>query len=223
MGKLSSLKRLERLHPHSRQLRRLRELQEEYLRDLDPDELGTITHHLEGPYQSMDRGYKGERYGSPELAEKMETLISGAPRLDEPMTVFRGTSGEGLIPDEGYPLTTTVDPGAAGTYAEGHAFDADKPSLLTQLEVPEGSPGLAMPNDDLYRKLTGELPPFGDEMELILPTSAKEFPLLERFMPETVYEHSTSGPDEAALKMPIEKRQYKPPYKARGGLVNVSA
>jgi len=203
-------------------LRRLRQLQQEYVGDLNPEELEVIKQHLEGPYQSMDFGYKGAKYGTPALGSQMDEIIRGAPRADEPFTTFRGTGEDYMVPDEGYPIVTSSDVEQATTYGEGWAgIPEGKQGLLGEIEVPERSPFLAMPDDEFYQKLTGEIPPFGDESELLLPSS--KLKTLERYEPEVIYEHSTRGPDEKALKLLIERYEYKPPYKARGGLVHGNA
>jgi hypothetical protein len=203
-------------------LKRLRQLQQEYVGDLNPEELEVLKQHLEGPYTSMDFGYKGAKYGTAQLGEQMDPIIAGAPRADEPFTTYRGTGEDYLVPDEGYPLTTSSDVEHATTYGEGWTgIPENKSGLLAEIEVPERSPFLAMPDDEFYQRLTGEIPPFGDESEILLPSS--KLKRVEQFEPEVIYEQSTKGLDEAALKLLIERYEYKPPYKARGGLVHGNA
>lgn len=210
MGKTVALKRFITPPTKHEELARLRKLQEKYIKSLDSDELKALEEHLLGPYQSAG-GIGGAGltdYGSKELAERLDAIIAGAPRMRDPMTVFRGSSRGRMIPDNEYPLTTTIDPGHAETYAEGWSGDR---GLVNEIQVPERSPALALPDEDLYHELTGELTPFGDELEVLLPKSDLE--LLRK------YETEGWDPGPGADAVEFEKVLYNPPYRAEGGLV----
>lgn len=207
MGKLVGLKRFIPLPPKHEELKRLRKLQAKYIESLDKDQLKALESHLIGPYESMEFGYTGG-YGTEELAQRMDAIISGAPRMRDPMTVYRGSSRNRMIPENEYPLTTTIDPTHAETYAEGWAGDR---GLFNEIEVPADAPALAIPDEKTLRRLTGELPPFGDEMEVLLPKS--DLDLLKK------YEHGEPWPTEPERFIEYERVRYKSPYKAEGGLV----
>lgn len=213
MSKAAKLKRFNmQKRPQVEVFERLRKLQEEYLGDLEQEDFQAVVEHLEGPYMSMDHGYQGYKYGTPQLAEHLDAIIAGAPRTREHMSVYRGTSPERFVPKHGYPMTTTIEPGHAEMYAEGWA-SPEEPGYLAEILVPPRSPALLTPTDEFFQKKTGELPPFGDEREILLPPPRGPLDVIRRYLRDEF-------PGERETFMEYETLQYKPPYKARGGLID---
>lgn len=196
MAKAASITRL---------IKDLKRLHAKYAEELPSEDIEALFSHLGGPYHE---GMGPKEFGTAELAERMNRIIEGAPRIPEEMTTYRGTTMEGQIPREGYPFTTSYDPGVAETYAEGWMGDPANPALQLEIEVPRGSPGL-MFDEKTLEDITGEMLPFGDELELLLPQGELEF--LRR------YDVDIGVKDDL---LTTERKRYLPPYKARGGLVD---
>lgn len=193
----------------ARMIEDLKRLHAKYAEELPSEDIDAIFNHLSGPYhEGPDPKFILGPYGSPELAQRMNRIIEGAPRIPEEMTTYRGTTVEGATPKEGYPYTTSYDPSTAETYAEGWMGDPKNPALQMEIEVPEGSPGL-MFDEKTLEDITGEMLPFGDEMELLLPQGELEF--------LRSYDVDIGAKDEL---LRTEQKRYIPPYKARGGLVD---
>ena len=200
MAKTASIARL---------IKDIKRLHAKYAEDLPSEDIDAIFRHLEGPYhEGPDPSVILGKYGTPELAEQMDRIIRGAPRIPEEMTTYRGTSVEGAVPKNQYPFTTSYDPSPAETYAESWMGNPKNPALMMEIEVPRGSPGL-MFDEETLEEITGQMLPFGDELELLLPSSKLEH--LRRSVKDI------GDPTGETLR--LEQKRYIPPYKARGGLV----
>lgn len=189
----------------ARLIKDLKRLHAKYAEELPSEDIEAILSHLGGPYHE---GMGPKSFGTAELAERMNRIIEGAPRIPEEMMTYRGTTVEGAIPKHKYPFTTSYDPGTAETYAEGWMGNPANPALQLEIEVPRGSPGLVF-DEKTLEDITGEMLPFGDELELLLPHSRLEH--LRRF------ERDVGMKDEL---LRTERKRYVPPYKAMGGLVD---
>ena len=193
---------------------RLKELHEKYIRELKDQDLEAIYTHLEGPYMDTVPAYN-----TPEHAEAMNRIIRGAPRIPEDITVYRGSSERYMLPENRYPLTTTFEEGSADAYAEGweDVVGAENPALLAEIEVPRGSPGLTF-REETFEDIFGRAMPFGDEAELLLPqqtgSELQKLRMLQRRLEKI---------GEREYEMLEGRYRYRPPYKARGGLINGNA
>lgn len=208
---------------NQKKIAQLKKEHAKFILSLKDDELESIFEHLEGPYDSPPAGGKRSSYGSKDLAQKLEDLMRRAPRTLEDLSVWRGSSEQSLVPKKGYPLTTSYEPNNAESYAQGwiHQKEGDR-ALITQLEVPKGSPNLLLDNDAIVR-VFGETP-FGDEMEMLLPNpKGGEIETLQEL--EELIEMIGGRVYGAPETKYITKRnigKYVPPF-SRGGLAYVSS
>jgi hypothetical protein len=201
---------------NKRALAALKKRHAAFIRDLPSKDIETLSGHLAGPYHAMDLGYKGEQYGSEDLAARLEEIMRRAPRAPEDLTVWRGSTEGQFEPKHGYPFTTTYEPGSAYTYAEGwmDPHPAKDPALIGEIQVPRGSPGI-MFDEPAWKDVTGEHMPFSDEAELVLPqgkmTTVEELRELVEVL------GAPSSLADYRIKQKVKK--YEPPFQT-GGLVN---
>lgn len=197
-------------------VKRIKELHEKYLSQLPERDLEYLYAHLEGPYHGME-SVPNAKYGSPELAKELNRIIAGAPRLPEPMTLYRGATEQSMIPPNEYPLTSTYDPSTAYTYAEGWSDtpSALNPALSADIEVPAGAPGLTF-REESFEDIFGRQMPFGDEAEVLLPQRTVTPPLKKL----RDLEREVSKVGEREYEILRRFYRYEPPHKARGGLVH---
>lgn len=217
MSKADSLLRVARARVNKRALEKLKAEHAAFIRGLNPEDAAALDAHLQGPYHSMDYGYQGDRYGSEELKDRLEDLMRRAPRVPEDVTVWRGTTESKFLPRNRYPLTTTADKGSAQTYAEGwmepRSQETD-PALLSEILVPEGSPGL-MFEERAFEDLTGSMMPFGDEAELVLPQGKIE--TIEELQDLVDRLGAPAKKEEYRIKQKL--KEYIPPFR-RGGVAH---
>lgn len=138
------------------------------------------------------------------IIAELERIIREGPRLPEDMTVYRG-GAEGVRRRASrwrYPISTSLDRSVA------HYFAGDWYSpFVDEIFLPEGSPGLyTAPLYDLMK-----------QYEVFLPQG--EFKLTEKNRPSMSRESLAENWDAFVRGDFIDKYKYKPPYKARGGLI----
>ena len=197
----------------SEMIKELKRLHAKYMEELPSKDIEAIYEHLSGPYGDEFGGPGGKGYGTEYHSGEMDRIIRGAPRTPGELEVFRGTTVEGATPEKKYPFTTSYDPEHAEIYAESWVgLDETNPALMLEIEVPEGSPSL-MFDEKILEDITGDILPFGDEAELLLPHSQLE--LIKKY--EDVME-KRGALETGVLKR--HRRRYIPPYKARGGLID---
>lgn len=192
-----------------RLLQMLRDEHRRYIDAMTPEEIEALKAHLDGPYTQGPTDPATEfdgltGYGTEALARQMRDIIRRAPRTKLPMTVFRGEPDDQSLLEQlrsyDYPMSTSLDEDHALTYAES-AYDMGR---LSHIEVPPGSPGLYVPENERF-----ELP-FKEEFEFVLPRSqGRETQLLNEMIEEPEL--------ESFPRIRYQRKKYVPPYR-RGGL-----
>lgn len=220
MARAARIKRfMESTAENKRALADLKREHAKFIRDLPSKDIETLSGHLAGPYHSAELGYLGEKYGSADLAARLEEIMRRAPRSPEDLTVWRGSTEKRFEPKHGYPLTTTYEPGSAHTYAEGWVdpHPAKDPALIGEIQVPRDSPGI-MFDEPAWRDVTGKEMPFGDEMELVLPqgklTTVREL--------NDLVESLGAPAKRTEYRTKQKIKRYEPPFRS-GGLVHGNA
>jgi hypothetical protein len=135
----------------------------------------------------------------------LERIIREGPRLPEDMTVYRG-GAEGVRRRSSrwrYPVSTSLDRDVAAYFAE----DWYSP-FVDEIFLPEGAPGL----------YTAPLYDLMNQYEVFLPQG--EFKLTRKNRPSMSRESLAENWDSFLKGNFTDKYKYKPPYKARGGLIH---
>lgn len=103
------------------------------------------------------------------LRRDFNQLISNAPRLAEPLYVYRGTSNDKLLESgavsyvyKGY-LSTSLDPRIAINFSQKNWYSSNMKGIVLEYRIPPDTPCLSLKSISL----------FPDEEELLLPQNIK--------------------------------------------------